>query len=225
MALRARYCQGFKTKVWSWFWSIFSLKTLRLNFGKFFEVEVWSRLWGRCLVEILMLRYGWDFGAEFWSTCDMTWRRYFDERTQPLGPLCLWQYLLFISLSPIPFPFDQFQIIRSKYPPHPIKKRNHQELNFNFSTNISLLSSQVGHWQDQTLDFVDNKKVSHLELNKPSKHQIERPLFLKDCTIASVYLFFPSFWPSHMMEVNSNWRPGTKYFNNVALCFKLNCRK
>ena len=51
MALRARYCQDFETKVWSWFWSIFSLKTLRLNIGKFFEVEVWSRLWGRCLVE------------------------------------------------------------------------------------------------------------------------------------------------------------------------------
>ena len=51
MALRARYCQGFETKVWSWFWSIFSLKTLRLNIGKFFELEVWSRLWGRCLVE------------------------------------------------------------------------------------------------------------------------------------------------------------------------------
>ena len=88
-ALRAIYCQGFETKVWSWSWSIFSLKTLRLNFGKFFEVEVWSRLWGRCLVEILMLRYGWDFEAEFWSTCDMTWRRYFNERTQPLGPSCL----------------------------------------------------------------------------------------------------------------------------------------
>ena len=63
------------------------------------------------LVDIQMLRFDRDFEAKFWSTCDMTWRRYFDERTQPLGPSVLWQCLLFISLSPIPFPLDQFQII------------------------------------------------------------------------------------------------------------------
>ena len=44
--------------------------------------------------------------------------------------------------------------------------------------------------------------------------------------VYSFGIFSPSFWPSHILEVNSNWRPGTMvYFNNVALCFKLNCRK
>ena len=156
-----------------------------------------------------MLRYGWDFGAEFWSTCDMTWRRYFDERTQPLGPSCLWQCLLFISLSPIPFPFDQFQIIRSKHPPPP----NRKEI-IKIQISIYIVAFRPS-WENQTLHFVDNRKVSHLELNKPSKHQIERPLFLKDCTIASVYFpppFGPLIWwrstPTEDLEPNIStmWR-------------------
>ena len=98
-ALRARYCQGFETKVWSWFWSIFLLKTLRLNFGNFFEVEVWSRPWGRCLVEILMLRYSWDFDQlVLWLTKILWW-----ENSTPGSVGSLAMFIIYFSLShPIP---------------------------------------------------------------------------------------------------------------------------
>ena len=93
------------------------------------------------------------------------------------------------SLSPIQSPFDQFQIIRSKHRPPQIKKKS-SRIKFQFSTNISLLSSQVGKTKLYILLTI--KKVL---LNKPSKHQIEIPSFLKDCTIFSFSIFSPSFWP------------------------------
>ena len=45
-------------------------------------------------VEILRLTFGQYSETEFWLACNLTWFRYFDESTQLLGPLCLWQYCI-----------------------------------------------------------------------------------------------------------------------------------
>ena len=89
-----------------------------------------------------------------------------------------------------------------------IRKKS-SRIKFQFSTNISLLSSQVGKTKLYILSTI--KKVS---LNKPSKHQIEIPSFLKDCT--SFGIFCPPFgsliywWstPTEDLEPNisSMWR-------------------
>ena len=85
---------------------------------------------------------------------------------------------------------------------------------------LKLNFDQLVIWLDEDtvmreLKNLTIKKVSHLELNKPSKHQIERPLFLKDCTIASVYFpppFGPLIWwrstPTEDLEPNIStmWR-------------------
>ena len=51
----------------------------RLLFGWDFEVDAWSRLWRWNLIMICE------------RTCNKTKRSYFESRTQPSGPLCLWQ--------------------------------------------------------------------------------------------------------------------------------------
>ena len=173
MALRARYCQGFETKVWSWFWSIFSLKTLRLNFGNFFEVEVWSIL--------LRQMFGWDFDAQVWLRFwiwilinfwyDLTKILWWENST-PGSVVSLAMFIIYFTLSH-PIPFWSISDYTKQVPPSPQIKKKWSRIEFQFSTNISLLSSQDGKTKLYILATI--KKVSHLEINKPSKHQIERP--------------------------------------------------
>ena len=105
---------------WSLVINLNFVQTLRTRFGQEFEVEVQAKFWNWSLVSILLLRLGevmkWMFGQDFevkvWSKCWCLveilnigiWSRYVKElvslvsRTQPSGPLCLWQCLI-ISLS------------------------------------------------------------------------------------------------------------------------------
>ena len=93
-------------------------------------------------------------------------------------------YYLFHSL-PSHSLLINFRLYEASTPPPQTKKKS-SRIEFQFSTNISLLSSQVGKAKLYILSTI--KKVS---LNKPSKHQIEIPSFLKDCT--SFGIFCPPF--------------------------------
>ena len=73
---------------WCFMWLWNSILDSEARFGQDFEEQVLWRGW--CLVEILKMMLGRDSEDEIWS-------RFVFElviRTQPSGPLCLWQRLL-----------------------------------------------------------------------------------------------------------------------------------
>ena len=104
-------------------WAQGSGEILKLNFGQYFAADAWLRLWSSILVEIpklglvKIMKFKFSRNAEiwlrFWSWClvdilemkfdqnlcknfDMTKEVILVSRTQPSGPLCLWQ-CLFLS--------------------------------------------------------------------------------------------------------------------------------
>ena len=88
--LKLKHGRGLEPKFWSKcrcrrFWRWTWVKTLRLESGRGFEAGVWSKFWSLSLVEILS-----------WILIKSS---HFDEGTQPLGLLCLWQCLCYCSLS------------------------------------------------------------------------------------------------------------------------------
>ena len=102
----------FGQKVYYVFWAQSLVKILKFKFRQYFEGEVWSvfcsqcflRLWSLTLVEIQkearfwilslvqMLMFGWDYEVDVRSRL---WPKEVTlvSRTQPSGPLCLWQCL------------------------------------------------------------------------------------------------------------------------------------
>ena len=82
------------------------VQTLSTRFGQYFEVDVQAKFWNWSLVSILLLRLGevmkWMFGQDFevkvWSKCWCLVKILnlikICVRTQPSGPLCLWQCFL-----------------------------------------------------------------------------------------------------------------------------------
>ena len=70
----------FWSYVWSRFWSLSLVEMLIFGWG--FEVAAWSRIWRWNLIKIC-----WEL--VIWSK-EVT----FVTRTQPSGPLCLWQCFL-----------------------------------------------------------------------------------------------------------------------------------
>ena len=96
-------------KVSARFWSWCSGKILKLKFGHHFAADAWLWLWSSFLVEILvwflslsflvMVMVGWDF-EDVWSRFVfelVIWPKEVSlvSRTQPSGPLCLWQCFLY----------------------------------------------------------------------------------------------------------------------------------
>ena len=103
----SRFGQDFKVDVQArfWSWSLVIVLLLMLHvvmkfnlgqdsearFGQDFEAQVLWRGW--CLVEILKMMLGRDSEDEIWS-------RFVFElviRTQPSGPLCLWQCFYMVA--------------------------------------------------------------------------------------------------------------------------------
>ena len=108
---KSNFCLDFERKIWSIFWSWSSGEILKLKFSHYFTADPWFRFWKLFLVETLRLwlnfkfsrnaDIGWGFEVAAWSRL---WRwNLFKElvtwpkevilviRTQPSGPLCLWQ--------------------------------------------------------------------------------------------------------------------------------------
>ena len=170
-----------------------------LTFGQDFEADVWLKFWCSGMVEILELNFD---QLVIWLDEDTLMRE-----LNPWVRCAFAMFTIYFTLSH-PIPFWSISDYKKQAPPHGKKKSS--RIKFQISTNISLLSSQVGKTKLYILLTI--KKVL---LNKPSKHQIERPLFLKDCTIASVY-FPPPFgsliwWRSTPTEdlepnISTMWR-------------------
>ena len=118
LVIKSNFCPDFEHKVWSRFWSWSSGEILKLKFSQYFAADPWLRLWRLFLVEILKLRlvlilkfkFSWyaDIWLRFWSCCLVKNMKMKSERfvwklviwpreitlvirTQPSGPLCLWQ--------------------------------------------------------------------------------------------------------------------------------------
>ena len=120
LVIKLNFCSVFEHKVWSRFRSWSSGEILKLKFGQYFAADAWLRLWSLILVEILklllmiwslslveMLIFGWDFEVDAWSrfwrwnlikicvrTCLWPKEIILVGRTQPLGPLYLWQFFI-----------------------------------------------------------------------------------------------------------------------------------
>ena len=116
LVIKSIFCPDFEHQVWSRFWSWSSGEILKLKFSQYFATDLWLRLWRLFLVEILRLRlikilkFKFSRNAEIWLKL-LLGRDYKDEiwsifvwelvirpkevtlvtRTQPSGPLCLWQ--------------------------------------------------------------------------------------------------------------------------------------
>ena len=86
LVIKLNFCSDFEHKVWSRFWSWISgkiwsrslLSILLLMFCKGNEVESWSRFWGQV----------WSIS---WTLSLVEMLVTLVSRTQPSGPLCLWQ--------------------------------------------------------------------------------------------------------------------------------------
>ena len=103
------WAQGL-VKIFSW---VEVQAKFKLKFDQYFGANAWWRLWSLILVEILklglikLLKFKFirnaDLWLRFWSWCFIAWPRCLIKiylrtcdmtlvsRTQPLGPLCLWQ--------------------------------------------------------------------------------------------------------------------------------------
>ena len=133
--LSTRFGQDFEVEAQArfWSWSLVSILLLILGWGyedyswSRFWSYVWSRFWSLSLVEMLI--FGWGFEVAAWSRIwrwnliKICWELViwskevtFVSRTQPSGPLCLWQCFssskdqkcfhiqLFFSFSSLVFP-------------------------------------------------------------------------------------------------------------------------
>ena len=126
LVIKLNFCSDFEHKFWSRFWSWSSGEILKLKFDQYFASDVWLRLrswilvnilklglvnilnfkfirdvdvWSRfrswCLVGILKMKFGQDLCLNLWyDPKNVT----LVSRTQPSGPLCLWQCLRIIPL-------------------------------------------------------------------------------------------------------------------------------
>ena len=190
-----------------------------LTFGQDFEADVWLKFWCSGMVEILELNFD---QLVIWLDEDTLMRELNPWVRRVFGNV----YYLFHSL-PSHFLLINFRLYEASTHPPQIKKKS-SRIEFQFSTNISLLWSQVGKTKLYILLTI--KKVL---LNKPSKHQIERPLFLKDGTIASVYFpppFGPLIWwrstPTEDLEPNIStmWRSVSSWILESDPIFILSSR-
>ena len=100
----SRFVQDFEVDVRARFWSWALLIILLLMLGCGYEVHSWSKFWFG-LVKIFKFKFcrNGDVWLRFWSWCKVEILKMFDQhliwpkevnlvsRTQPSGPLCLWQ--------------------------------------------------------------------------------------------------------------------------------------